>query len=195
MFIRILCVSLLLLVTACTTETHKTDTSLKINNTSKPAMKTLDLNLAKISVEGISFLNTFCEEDVILSPKDALLKWLKGSIKATGQEGSLSITINTAVLQKISENADQDKYKASYDVIFKASKGEDKNRATAELKVVAENYRLISSKAPLKEKKLILHAQVEELIKLLEDEVVEKSAIYFADYLTNQRSKKNANRK
>jgi hypothetical protein len=194
-FKKLLCFASLLLLASCTTTHSNTDLINKTPDITPLMTETIDLDVVKISIEDLSLAGSFHESSITVAPKDVLIKWLKNSIRSTGITGSLTMIINNANLQKVDYEPGQYKYKANYNVTFKISKNEGKHLSTAELNVIVENYRVIDNKISNKEKQQILNAQIEELTRLLEAEVLEKSDIYFADYLTAKKSKKYADRK
>lgn len=145
--------------------------------------KIIKLNVAQIKVEGITYLNTYCESGIKTCPKNALIKWIEDRIITKGHQGLLLITINNAVLKQVKNKEGINKYQGIYDVTLRLFRDQRIPNDYVELNAVAENYRLIPDGQNLEEKANTISEQVNELVKLLENEIIEKSNIYFDNYL------------
>jgi len=173
---RVFAIFIIFVISACVTKSYD-DTRITTHN------EILRLNIAKIKIEGITSLNTYCEADADICPKDALLDWITRNIKIEGDHGSLLIAINEALLTR-SETKDKfDNYQGSYDITLKLFENDTLLDNYTELNIVAENYNTLSPNKTLKDKKEILKKQIVELIHLLEDEIINKSHLYFSDHL------------
>ena len=145
--------------------------------------KVIKLNVAQVKVVGMTYLNTYCESGIKYCPRDVLIKWLNDRIIVKSQKGLLLVNINNAVLQRIETKDCTDKYQGVYDVTLRLFKDQQIPNDYVEFNVVTKNYRLIPRNKNSKEKTDIIIEQVNELIRLLENEIIVKSNIYFGDYL------------
>lgn len=149
----------------------------------------LTLNISSIDLVIADDADNRCDFEYIITPQSALISWLKNVIRINGQnDAALNITIKAASLQKNATQHNISHYHGHYNVILKITqmqKGSLHNKQM-EWTLDVQNHRDALnnlSKADLKD---ILEMQLQELIRLLEEELMNKSKIYFADFVTKE---------
>lgn len=145
--------------------------------------KILRFNVEKIKIEGITAVNTYCEPTSNICPRDLLLDWIEHNVRISGNKGVLRIIINSATLQRSKVKRKMETYHGLYDVTLRLLSDEKWPDSYIELNVIAENSRTMYRGTSDQEKAVIIAEQINELVRLLEDEIITKVNIYFSDYL------------
>lgn len=177
-FVSLLLVSLMLL--GCNKDTNKTtiDSQKLINN----------FYVCKVDKIKIVNMSQNSSENALLDvlPQSRLVDMVRKKFKAVGGSRELKVVIDNAAINEIKDEIQSthvESYYGVYDVRFRLDHSDEKNHRTIELAVHVENFRHISGKLSLAEKRLIIENQGIELLSLLEDEFRRQIPKYFLNHI------------
>lgn len=145
--------------------------------------------IGNIQVDNLENADTKSEE-IIISPKQAMLEWVGKKLRAKGTTGKLVIIIQDAFLRELDsidnnerEEENIKRYNAIYNVKFHLEGVGYKAQDSIDLAIKVENYRKIVGAISLLEKQQVLLSQVKELLTTFEKEFRDKARLYFTEYV------------